>query len=303
MSRRVVVLGGTGFLGGAVVRRLLAAGRPVRIVARRRPSEEGLHAVGPQPEFHAADIRDGQALKEALCDADAVVNAVSLYVQRRGGPSFDEIHVKGARRVATLVGQEGIGALVHVSGIGVDEASPSPYVRARALGERYVREVLPEAVILRPSVLFGPRDAFLRSLDMITRLPVVPLFGRGSTRLQPVYVEDMAEAVVQALERPGARGRVFELGGAGVYGYREIIGMVLTHSGRRRPRLPVPFALWHGLAALASLLPEPPLTHDQVHLMETDNVVSPGAAGFAALGVTPRALDALLAQCLKPGSG
>jgi uncharacterized protein YbjT (DUF2867 family) len=227
-----------------------------------------------------------------------VVNAVSLYVEQ-GGATFEAIHVRGAERLARLAREVGVSTLVHISGLGVDEASPSAYVRARAKGERCVREVMPEAVILRPSVLFGPGDAFLRSLEMITRhLPVIPLFGDGSTRLQPVYVEDVAAAIAQALERPDARGRIFELGGARVHTYREIVAMVLRHLGRRRLLMPVPFALWHALAATASLLPAAPLTRDQVYLLQTDNVVAADAATFADLGIEPRALEALLPECL-----
>jgi uncharacterized protein YbjT (DUF2867 family) len=298
MSPRAVVLGGTGFLGRAVARRLLDAGWAVCCVARHAEQAAKLFPADSRPELRAADIGDEAELRAVLQDADGVVNVVSLYVER-GSATFEAIHVRGAERLARLAREAGVSSLVHISGIGADETSPSAYVRARARGERRVREVNPDAVILRPSVLFGPGDAFLRSLEMITRhLPVIPLFGDGSTRLQPVYVEDMASAIAQALERPEARGRIFELGGARVHTYREIVAMVLRHLGRRRLLMPVPFALWHGLAATASLLPGAPLTRDQVWLLQADNVVTAGAPGFSDLGIEPHALEALLAECL-----
>jgi uncharacterized protein YbjT (DUF2867 family) len=299
MTGRILVLGGTGFLGRAVVRRLLGRGWRVRCAARNVAQAARRAGAVPQLEFRRADIRDVRAVKEALRDVDGVVNAVSLYVERPGGDSFEAIHVDAAQRVAALARLAGLGSLVHISGIGVDEASPSSYVRARARGERRVREAFPDAVVLRPSVLFGPGDAFLRSLELITRYgPVVPLFGNGSSRLQPVYVEDVAEAVVRALELPGAGGRVFELGGPGVHTYREVIAMVLVHLRRRRLLVTVPYPLWRLLAAALSVLPEPPLTRDQVHLMAADNVVGEGMATFTDLGLAPRAMEPLLAECL-----
>ncbi|OOG23715.1 epimerase [Thioalkalivibrio denitrificans] len=298
MSARAVVLGGTGFLGRAVVRRLMESGWTVRCVARHADRAAKQFPADSPLELRAADIGDEDGLREVLQDADGVVNVVSLYVEQ-GGATFEAIHVHGAQRLARLAREAGVPALVHVSGLGVDETSPSSYVRARARGERCVREVLPEAVIMRPSVLFGPGDAFLRSLEMITRrLPVIPLFGDGSTRLQPVYVEDVAAAIAQALVQPDARGRVFELGGARVHTYREIVVMVLRHFGLRRLLMPVPFALWHGLAATASLLPAAPLTRDQVWLLQSDNVVAADASTFADLGVEPQVLETLLPECL-----
>jgi uncharacterized protein YbjT (DUF2867 family) len=298
VTPRIAVFGGTGFLGRAVVSRLTGSGMAVRVVARHAGSAGGENR-GRLVEYRTADIRDEAAVSATLRDADGVVNAVSLYVERPGGPSFEAIHVEGAERISALAGQAGVGSLVHISGIGAHEASASPYVRARARGEQRVRSAFPGAVILRPSVLFGPGDAFLRSLEMITRrLPVVPLFGRGNTRLQPVYVEDVAAGIERALQSPEARGRRFELGGAGVHTYREIIAMVLDHLHRRRLLVPVPFLAWHLLATVASVLPGPPLTRDQVILMETDNVVGHGMSGFSDLGITARAMEPLLGLCL-----
>ena len=191
--------------------------------------------------------------------------------------------------------------LVHVSGIGADAASPSPYVRARAKGERAASGAFNGTVVARPSVLFGPGDSFLNTVDAITRAaPVFPLFGDGGTRLQPVFVGDVAEGIARIVERNAVDPRPFEFGGPAVLSYREIVTLVLRHRRRRRLLMPVPFALWFAQAALLGLLPSPPLTRDQVVLMQTDNVVGPAAATLADLGVTPLALEAALADCLPP---
>jgi NADH dehydrogenase len=202
-AKFVCVFGGTGFLGRRIVRHLAAAGMRVRVVARRPARPEGLE-VG-NIELQAADIRDAAAVATAVAGARAVVNAVSLYVETRD-ISFAAIHVDGAERLARLARDAGVERLVHVSGIGADPGSSSRYVAARGLGELRVRSAFPQATALRPSVLFGAGDTFLSTLDGITRLPVVPLFGAGRTRLQPVHVDDVAGAVVRILQRPDTAG-------------------------------------------------------------------------------------------------
>lgn len=293
MSERLVtVFGGTGFIGTAAVRCLAGAGWRVRVAARRPGSVAELDV-----ESGVADIRDDVGVARALEGASAVVNAVSLYAER-GELTFQEIHVDGAAGLARQAREAGVERLVHVSGIGVDEHSRSQYLSARARGETAVREVFPDATILRPSVLFGPGDAFLSAVDRITCSPVVPLFGEGDTRLQPVYVEDVAFAVSRALERDVTSGRVYELGGPQVFKYREIVEKVMAHRGRHRMLVPMPFSAWRLLADAASLLPGPPLTRDQVALLEEDNVVGEGMPSLADLDVPPRALDPLLDTCL-----
>jgi NADH dehydrogenase len=291
----VAVFGGTGFLGSRIVRQLAGAGWPVRVVARRPAVPDG---VDPQRvTLCAADLRDEADVAAAVAGAQAAVNAVSLYVES-GALTFRAIHIAGAERLARAAGAGGLGRLVHISGIGSDRASPSAYVAARGEGERRVRAVCPQATVLRPSVLFGPGDAFLAALDALTRLPVVPLFGRGTTRLQPVFVADVAAAVVRALQRPATAGRVFELGGAEVLTYRHALEAVMAHRGRWRPLLPVPFAVWRGLAGALAVLPNPPLTRDQLVLMARDNVVDPALPGFGDLGLGPVGLREKLPACL-----
>ncbi len=292
----ITVFGGTGFLGRTLVRRLAAQGEPVRVAARRPDSHPSIPGYG-RVESISADIREEAAVLRALEGAHGVVNAVGLYVEGQGA-TFREVHVAGAARLARLAREHDTPRLIHISGLGADPASCAPYVAARGRGERAVREAFPEATILRPSVLFGPGAAFLRTLDRVSRLPMIPLFGRGRTRLQPVHVEDVAEAAVQALYRAQAPGRTYELGGTQALTYRGILRLVLAQRARWRPMLPVPFAIWKALAGLASFLPHPPLTRDQIALLERDNVVARDARGFAELGVCPSGLRQRLPECL-----
>ncbi|WP_129141768.1 complex I NDUFA9 subunit family protein [Modicisalibacter coralii] len=283
---RITVFGGTGFLGRRLVDRLAWAGHEV-IVAARHDRDVSVPDAPGTAIMRRTDVRDDADVAAALAGATAAVNAISLYVERRD-LRFEEIHVDAATRIARQAADAGIG-LVHVSGLGTEVDSDSAYVRARAAGERAVRQTHPDAVVVRPSVLFDPNDAFSSSLRMLARLPVVPLFGHGETRLQPVHVGDVAEAVAHLLER-GIANATYELGGPGAHRYRDLVEAALTAAGRHPPLVPVPFPLWRGLSAVLTALPSPPLTRDQVILLEKDNVVGDGANTFATLGIEPRDL-------------
>ena len=294
----VTVFGGSGYLGRWIAQRLAQEGATVRAVCRR-PDNVALAAgngAGGEIVPLYADVRDETTVAAAVAGVDAVVNAVGLYVEH-DAETFDAVHVQGALHVARTSARTGVDRLVHVSGIGVNEASSSPYLRARALGEAVVWDVFGEATILRPSAVFGPDDAFLSALNGIVRsLPVVPLFGRGDTRLQPVYVGDVAAAVAAVLDRPETRAGIYELGGPEVFRYRELIEMLSAQLQRRRILLPLPFWLWDLLARLAAILPSPPLTRDQVALMRRDNVVGGSMPNLNDLGVTPTAIRSVLAE-------
>jgi uncharacterized protein YbjT (DUF2867 family) len=303
-NRRVAVFGGSGFLGGQIVRRLSADGAAVW-VAVRHPERA---AFGADPgaaepvEAVRADISDAAEVASALAGSDAAVNAVGHYAER-GRATFEAIHGAGAQHLARAAAEAGVGRLVHISGIGADPNSRSRYVRARALGERLVKEAFPAVTILRPSVMFGPEDAFLNPLAAVARVtPVLPLFGTGAVRLQPVYVNDVADAVGRALATPAAKGQVYELGGPRAYSYKSLLRLLLEHLGRRRLLLPLPYFAWQLVATLLAALPNPPISRDQVVLMREDNVVGPAALSFADLGIEPRALEEILPFVLNTPS-
>ncbi|MGH6897953.1 MAG: complex I NDUFA9 subunit family protein [Geminicoccaceae bacterium] len=302
---RVTVFGGSGFLGRRIVQRLAADGAEVR-VAVRHPERAALLAKAGQAGRVTgvyADVWEEATVAPVVSGADAVVNTVGHYVER-GKASFEAIHGQGARHVAAAAAAAGVARLVHISGIGADAASDSPYVRARAIGERLVREAFPAATILRPSVMFGPEDTFLNTLAALARvMPALPLFGSGEVRLQPVYVDDVAAAVVKALAVPAAEGKLYELGGPRAYTYKALVRLVLEQTRRTRLLVPVPYAVWNALAAALAPLPRRPISRDQVKLMEQDNVVSPGALTFADLGITPTALEAIAPTYLRRQAG
>jgi NADH dehydrogenase len=293
-ERRVAVFGGSGFLGRRIVEHLAADGAEVRVAVRHPERAVFLTRIGRPGQVTSvrADVWDEASVAPALAGADAAVNTVGHYVER-GDASFEAIHGQGARHVAQAAAVAGARRLVHISGIGADPASDSPYVRARATGERLVREAFPAATILRPSVMFGPGDFLERLAGLARVMPAIPLFGAGAVRLQPVYVGDVAAAVARALATPQAAGKLYELGGPRVYPYRELVQLVLDLTGRRRLLLPLPYVAWNALAALLAPLPRRPISRDQVKLMQKDNVVSPGALTFADLGITPTALEAI----------
>lgn len=295
MRRCVTVFGGTGFLGRRIVDALLARGVTVRVAARHSAHGNGGAAADRWVPVQA-DLRDPRSLQAALGGADAAVNAVSLYVESRDA-TYQAIHVEGARQLARAAAEAGVDRLVHISGIGSDARSTSAYIRARGEGEDAVRVAFPGATILRPSVMFGPDDAFLTTLvSLVRRLPMVPMFGEGSTRLQPVHVEDVAAAVTIVLTASDPPEPTYELGGPEVLSYRALLERVMRHLERRRLLLPVPFPLWVGLAAACQLLPSPPLTEGQVALMRQDNAADPGLPGFGALGIHPAPIEAELGR-------
>lgn len=289
----VTVFGGTGFLGREIVRAASAGGFDVRIATRHAPRE----GASDQVTHAVADVNDEASVRRAIEGASGVVNAVSLYVEK-GGVTFDDVHVEGAARVARCAREAGADVMVHISGVGSDTASESDFVRARARGEDAVREAFGDAVVVRPCVMFGRNDSFLSAVEMATRFPVVPLFGRGETRLQPALVQDVAAAVATVIAEPERLTPVFELGGAETLTYREVVEAVMAHLERQRLLVPVPFAAWKGLAAALERLPSPPLTRDQVILMERDNVVTGRTATFSNLGVRPAGFSAMLGECL-----
>ena len=301
MDRQLVtIFGGTGFLGRRVVRHLRDKGMSVRIASRH--PERGREIFGtddPQIESIAADVNDEGSIAEAVSGACGVVNAVSLYVEH-GETTFTSVHVEAAERIATKINQSGIERLVHVSGIGADPQSSSSYIRSRGKGELAVKAAFGDVTFVRPAVMFGPDDAFLTVVIRILRwLPAYPMFGQGRTRLQPAYVEDVAEAIARVLQNREMRGMTFECGGPRVYSYEELLKAVACAMDRKPVFIPLPFVAWHALARISELLPSPPLTRNQVELMEIDSVVRNDVPGFDRLSIVPRAIEEILPSILR----
>ena len=298
-ERTVAVFGGTGFLGRRVVRHLRNSGLSVRIASRHPERGDGLFVLDdPHLQSVEADIHDEQSVTHALAGAYGAVNAVSLYIEH-GTETFHSLHVECAQRLATQAREAGVERLVHVSGIGADAASPSLYVRKRGEGEMAVRAAFTDALLIRPAVMFGPDDSFLTTIiTLLERLPIYPMFGRGLTRLQPAYVEDVAEAITRALQRTEKHPITFECGGPRVYSYEELL-KAIAHEANLKPTLtPIPFAAWHVLAWFAEMLPSPPITRNQVELMQVDNVSSPEIPGFGELEISPLSIEEILPEIL-----
>src|SRR6266403_5548714 len=302
-SRRVTVFGGTGFLGRRIVRHLQEADFAVRIASRHPDRGRSLFSrdVSGIDPFRA-DVDDDGSVANAVSGAWAVVNAVSLYVEHEQR-TFQSVHVEAARRVAMLARRAGVETLVHISGIGADPRSASPYIRSRGRGEAAVLDAFPSAKLVRPAVMFGPGDAFLTPLlAMLRRLPIFPMFGSGATRLQPVYVEDVAEAVVRILRAP-ATSHLYELAGPHVYAYQELLRTIAASAGTRTLLVPFPFSLWHIIGYVAEALPGPPLTRNQVELMGQDNISEPDAPGFEALQISPQSIEIMLSGAVTDSEG
>jgi uncharacterized protein YbjT (DUF2867 family) len=288
------VFGGTGFVGRRVVCHLRESGARVRMVSRHRGQgeDDGIERI-------AANARDQRSVEAAVAGADGVVNAISLYVEH-GSDTFHSVHVEMAANIARTARQAGIRRFVHVSGVGADTASPSRYIRSRAEGEAAVQTAFPGAVIVRPAVMFASDDGFLTTiLPLLRSMPAYPMFGNGRTRLQPAYVDDVGAAIAKILRQDQKPYPVYELAGPRIYSYEELLQTIARIAGLRPVLMRLPFAFWNALAGVAELLPQPPLTRNQVELMQIDTTASERLPGFRALGISPRSLEDELEAILR----
>ena len=299
-GRTVTVFGGTGFLGRRIVRHLRDRGFSVRIASRH--PDRGHRLFGPDdPQLQSveANIHGERSVADGLGGSYGVVNAVSLYAEH-GQETFHSVHVESAQRVAAQARRAGVERFVYISGIGADAASQSRYIRKRGEGELVVRAAFRDAIFIRPAVMFGPDDAFLTiMIEFLRRLPIYPMFGRGLTRLQPAYVEDVAEAIGRVMQRAETPSMIFEFGGPRVYSYEEILREVAHQAGVEPHLIPVPFAVWLALAWSSQMLPSPPITRNQVELMQIDTVSSPESPGFSELEISPHSVEAILQKMLS----
>lgn len=295
----VTIFGGSGFLGRHTVRALARAGWRIRVATRNPGRGFFLRPLGTvgQIDFVKCDVADADSVAAAVKGSNAVINLTGILFQK--GQTFEDVQAEGAANIARAAADAGATVLVHVSAIGADAQSESEYAITKAQGEQAVRESFPQAVILRPSIIFGPEDGFFNKFAAMARyLPVLPLVGGGHTRFQPVFVGDVAAAIVKALSSEEARGRTFELGGPSIYSFKELLQLILRETGRKRILAPLPFGIATVQAAFLQILPNPILTMDQVKLLKKDNVVAPTAASLADLGITPTSVEAVIPSYL-----
>ena len=304
-SALVTIYGGSGFVGHHVVRAIAKTGARMRIAVRRPDLAGHLQPLGSVGQINAvqANVRFPDSLLAAARNADAVINLVGILFPA-GKQSFKSVQDEGARHVAEAARENGVETFLQMSAIGADAGSPSLYAQSKAEGERGVRAVYPDSVILRPSVIFGPEDDFFNRFAALARIaPVLPLIGGGTTRFQPVFVGDVAQAVIAGLTGRADAQQPYELGGPEILTMREVMVRVLAYSMRKRPLVPVPFWLAKMKAAFLQLLPKPMLTIDQVRLLESDNVVSEAAIREArtleGLGIEPVAVEAVVPDYLE----
>ena len=306
MKGLVTVFGGSGFLGSQIVRALAKRGLRIRVAVRSPGRGYRLRMLGDvgQVEVVQANVRHPVSVARALEGAEGAVNAVGVLYES-GRQKFHSLHAMGAQVIAEAAAARGVSHFVHISAIGADEHSSAKYARTKAFGEAAVREAMPSAAIVRPSVVFGQDDHFFNFFATMAGLsPVLPLIGGGHTRFQPVFVTDVAAAVAAALTDPAAQGKTYELGGPSVMTFRALMELMLAEIGKDRLLLPIPFEIASlmavagdvlaGARGVIGLIPPPPITTDQVDMLRTDNVVSPGALGLADLGVTPTALEPII---------
>jgi len=299
----VTVFGGSGFLGRHLIRALANRGYRIRVAVRRPELTGHLQPLGRVGQIHAvqANLRNQASVAAATRGADIVVNLVGILFER-GRQRFDAVQSEGAQAVAEAANAAG-ARLVHVSAIGADEDSPSHYARSKAQGEQLVLAAQPGAVVVRPSIMFGPEDDFFNRFAALARIaPALPLPGGGATRFQPAFVGDVAEAIARAVDGTVKRGVIYECGGPEVLSFKELMQFILKTIERRRLLVPAPFAVMKLQAAFLQFLPTPPLTPDQVELLKRDNVVSDAARRdgrtLEGLGIVPEPIAAIVPDYL-----
>lgn len=300
MQDLVTVFGGSGFVGSQVVRALAKQGLRVRVAVRQPHLAHTMRLRGDvgQIEVVQANIRNEASIRRALAGAQAVINLVGVGYET-GRQKFQSVHAMGARNVAAVARELGITRMVQMSALGADIDSESKYARTKAMGEQAVRELIPAAVIVRPSIVFGQGDGFFNKFaEMALISPALPLIGGGHTRFQPVFVGDVAQAICKAVVDPALAGQTLELGGPGVFSFRELMELLLKEIGRRRFLVSLPFPIARvigSVANLATLTPiAPPVTPDQVELLKVDNLPSGACPGLAELGIVPETVEAII---------
>ncbi len=298
--RRVTVFGGDGFIGRHLVQRLAARGLTIIVYGRRARDAGFLKPMGDPGQIVLAngDIRDPERVAAVIAGSDAVINLIGILREGRG-QSFGELQRDAPGMIAEVAHAAGVRRLIHLSAIGADAASPSRYARSKGEGETALRAHFPDTTILRPSIVFGAEDQFFNRFAAMTKLsPFLPIVG-AATRFQPIYVGDVAAAIVAALDDPLTTGETYELGGPTTYSFRALLTLMLAELGVRRLIIDLPPSLATWIARLSAFLPEPPLTTDQILLLRHDNIVTPGARTLSDLGLVATPLERVLPEQLK----
>lgn len=292
----ISVVGGSGFLGRYVVKRLAEAGFRVRVLCRQPKFAEDLKPSGNVGQIvpDHLDLAKPDMIRRKLEGSYGVVNLVGLLYES-GSQRFTRIHAQGAEKLAQEARHVGAEVFVQVSALGVDQAQHSTYARTKLEGERAVQAAFPQATILRPSVIYGAEDHFFNMFDRMASLsPALPAIGGGKTKFQPVWVDDVARAVLACILNQKTAGKIYELGGPQVYSFRELLRYLAEVTGKRRALMPIPFPVAKLMGSAAQLLPSPMLTYDQVRLLQRDNVCRGELPGFAELGIEPAALESIV---------
>jgi NADH dehydrogenase len=300
MQRLATVFGGSGFIGRYAVRALAKQGWRIRVAVRQPHLAPELKVMGDvgQVELVQANVRDEASVRSALVGAQACVNLVGVLFEA-GRQTFDAVHAGAPGLIASAAAEAGATQFVQVSAIGADPRGAAGYARSKAAGEAAVRSAFADAVVLRPSVVFGPEDDFFNRFGAMAAMsPVLPLIGGGETKFQPVYVGDVGEAIVASLAQETAAGRTFELGGPGVYSFKALLQLLCRETMHPRLLLPIPFPIASLIGKVGDLQAKlhltPQITSDQVALLKSDNVANPNLPGLADLGVSPTAIDAIV---------
>ena len=295
-GKTVSLIGGTGFVGRALVEKLLSAGARVIILARNAERAKRMKTGGAigQLTAIAGNAQDDADLLSVISPADIVINLVGILAPS-GQQTFPALQTELPTRIGRMAKEVGCQQIVHLSALGAKLKSPSMYARTKAEGERGLLRQFPNAVIMQPSIIFGSGDNFFNRFGQMAMFsPALPLIGGGKSLMQPVYVGDVADAVLAALTKEEAKGRIYELGGPQIYSFADLMRFTLTCVGRRRLLVPVPFSIARLPAAIAGLLPNPPLTLDQLKLLKVDNVCRKSAPGLTDLGITPTAIEGVV---------
>jgi uncharacterized protein YbjT (DUF2867 family) len=298
--KAVTVFGGSGFIGRHLIKRLAKTGAIITVATRRPEGAKFLKSMGDVGQIVpiAVDIFNDADIATAVAGADAVVNLIGILAEG-GKQRFKTVQGDAPGRIARAAADAGVKHFVQVSAIGADAQSPSAYASSKATGEAGVREAFPKAVILRPSIVFGPEDQFFNRFAAMAQIaPALPLIGGGLTKFQPVYVGDVAEAIMAALLNGDAAGKTYELGGPRVYSFKELLELILSLIKRKRPLITLPWGLATLQASVLELLPGAPLTRDQVTLLKRDNVVQAGALTLADLSIPATAVELIVPSYL-----